>query len=55
MISTAWAANSPLNGSHGGGIALAVIIGAALTFLFLGVVLGCLNAWYWVSRESPHD
>lgn len=26
-----------------------------LTLLFLGVVLGCLNAWYWVSRESPHD
>jgi len=35
VISTAWAANSPLNGSPGGGIALAVIIGAALTFLFL--------------------
>ncbi|MEM5788596.1 MAG: AtpZ/AtpI family protein [Syntrophobacteraceae bacterium] len=23
-----------------------------LMLLFLGVVLGCLNAWYWVSRES---
>lgn len=23
-----------------------------LTFLFVGVVLGCLNAWYWVKRES---
>ena len=23
-----------------------------LTFLFLGVVLGCLNAWYWVRQES---
>ena len=22
-----------------------------LIFLFIGVVLGCLNAWYWVSRE----
>ncbi|MFW5835133.1 MAG: AtpZ/AtpI family protein [Pseudomonadota bacterium] len=26
-----------------------------LTFLFLGVVLGCLNAWWWVRRESRHD
>lgn len=26
-----------------------------LTFLFLGVVLGCLNAWFWVRRESRHD
>lgn len=25
-----------------------------LTFLFLGVVLGCVNAWYWVKREA-HD
>lgn len=23
-----------------------------LTFLFIGVFLGCLNAWYWVKRES---
>jgi ATP synthase protein I len=23
-----------------------------LTFLVVGVVLGCLNAWYWVKRES---
>jgi len=22
-----------------------------LIFLFVGVVLGCLNAWYWVSKE----
>ncbi|MGD2079512.1 MAG: AtpZ/AtpI family protein [Nitrospirota bacterium] len=22
-----------------------------LTFLFAGVILGCLNAWYWVSKE----
>jgi len=22
-----------------------------LICLFMGVVLGCLNAWYWVSRE----
>lgn len=21
-----------------------------LTFLFAGIALGCLNAWYWVSR-----
>ena len=27
-----------------------------LTFLFLGTLLGCLNAWYWVKRESrAHD
>jgi ATP synthase protein I len=23
-----------------------------LTFLFIGIVLGCLNAWYWVRQES---
>ena len=23
-----------------------------LTFLFIGIALGCLNAWYWVKRES---
>ncbi len=22
-----------------------------LTLLFVGIVLGCLNAWYWLSRE----
>lgn len=26
-----------------------------LALLLAGVVLGCLNAWYWVSRESRHD
>lgn len=26
-----------------------------LTFLFVGVLLGCLNAWFWVRRESHHD
>ncbi len=26
-----------------------------LTFLFIGVALGSLNAWYWVKRESRHD
>jgi len=26
-----------------------------LTFLFVGVVIGCLNAWRWVRRESRHD
>jgi ATP synthase protein I len=26
-----------------------------LMLLFVGVVLGCLNAWYWVQRESRHD
>lgn len=23
-----------------------------LTFLFIGVVVGCLNAWYWVKQEQ---
>ena len=22
-----------------------------LTFLFTGIILGCLNAWYWVEKE----
>ena len=26
-----------------------------LTLLFIGVILGCINAWYWVRRESRHD
>ncbi|MGD2112078.1 MAG: AtpZ/AtpI family protein [Gammaproteobacteria bacterium] len=26
-----------------------------LTFLFIGVVLGCLNAWYWIRQESRRD
>ncbi|MCF7985123.1 MAG: AtpZ/AtpI family protein [Thiohalocapsa sp.] len=26
-----------------------------LTFLLIGVLLGCLNAWYWVKRESGDD
>jgi ATP synthase protein I len=26
-----------------------------LMLLFVGVVAGCLNAWYWVKRESRHD
>ncbi len=26
-----------------------------LTFLSIGVALGCLNAWRWVKRESRHD
>jgi ATP synthase protein I len=26
-----------------------------LTLLFVGVVLGCLNAWWWVRREGGHD
>lgn len=25
-----------------------------LTFLFLGVILGCMNAWYWIQQESRH-
>ena len=26
-----------------------------LMLLVIGVGLGCLNAWYWVKRESRHD
>jgi len=26
-----------------------------LTFLFLGVAVGCYHAWQWIKRESRHD
>ncbi|KPJ86609.1 MAG: hypothetical protein AMS17_11710 [Spirochaetes bacterium DG_61] len=26
-----------------------------LTLLLIGVVLGCINAWHWVAKESKHD
>lgn len=26
-----------------------------LMFLVIGVIVGCVNAWYWVKRESRHD
>jgi ATP synthase protein I len=26
-----------------------------LMFLIIGVLVGCLNAWYWVKRESKRD
>jgi ATP synthase protein I len=26
-----------------------------LTFLIIGVALGCLNAWYWISQESRRN
>jgi ATP synthase protein I len=26
-----------------------------LMLLFIGVIVGCLNAWYWVKRESRRD
>ena len=26
-----------------------------LVFLVIGVGLGCLNAWYWIKRESKQD
>jgi ATP synthase protein I len=26
-----------------------------LMLLFMGVLVGCLNAWYWVKRESRND
>ncbi|HET20390.1 MAG TPA: ATPase F0F1 [Chromatiales bacterium] len=27
----------------------------SLTGLTLGILLGCLNAWYWVRREGRHE
>lgn len=26
-----------------------------LALLLAGVFLGCVNAWYWVTKESRHD
>lgn len=26
-----------------------------LALLMAGVAIGCLNAWFWISRESRHD
>lgn len=26
-----------------------------LTFLLIGVALGCLNAWYWITQESRRE
>lgn len=26
-----------------------------LTFLLIGIILGCLNAWYWIKQESERD
>lgn len=26
-----------------------------LTMLVVGVSLGCLNAWYWITKESRHE
>ncbi|MDY7015266.1 MAG: AtpZ/AtpI family protein [Cyanobacteriota bacterium] len=26
-----------------------------LMFLFVGVAIGCFNAWYWIQRESGGD
>lgn len=45
------------------GIALGVWLDAhmpsrfswTISLLFVGAVLGCLNAWYWIERESRHD
>ena len=34
---------------------LADTVSWTLTFLFVGIALGCVNAWYWVRKESRHD
>jgi len=46
-----------------GGIALGVWIDRhwpspiswTLSLLFVGLALGCVNAWRWIQRESHHD
>jgi ATP synthase protein I len=38
-----------LDARHPGGVSW------TLTGLFAGVIVGCLNAWYWVKRESRED
>jgi ATP synthase protein I len=30
-------------------------VSRTLTFLIIGVILGCLNAWYWVKQESGRE
>lgn len=26
-----------------------------LTLLFVGLIIGCLNAWYWIKKNSPRE
>ncbi len=26
-----------------------------LTLLFIGLIVGCLNAWYWIKKESGSE
>ena len=26
-----------------------------LTFLIIGIALGCINAWYWIKQENEDD
>ncbi len=26
-----------------------------LTMLFIGLIVGCMNAWYWIKKESGDD
>jgi hypothetical protein len=26
-----------------------------LTLLFVGVAIGCVNAWYWIQQERGRD
>lgn len=30
-------------------------ISFTLTFLFIGLTIGCLNAWFWIKKEGRHD
>jgi ATP synthase protein I len=47
-------------GLIGWSVAIPTLIGVAvfswtLMLLFIGVILGCVNAWYWVKRESRRE
>lgn len=54
-----WAVAIPTLGGIGLGLWLDSVFGSGiswtLSLLVVGVVLGCLNAWYWVKKENRHD
>ena len=54
-----WAVAIPMLAGIALGIWLDSLFGSriswTLTFLFIGIALGCLNAVYWVKRESRRD
>ena len=58
-------------GMVGWTVAITTVIGAALglwidrtwpgpiswtlTLIFIGLIVGCINAWYWINKESSLD